>query len=229
MFEEEFIKIPIADQREFSHATNVLLLKGFVVRDVFDAREKMMRTNATYRYIERYFNLIEDYLKYSGWHIEKDVVSGVICLTNDYEENRLRLDRETSLLLFTLRLIYEDEKKEGAQTNDAIYITTPGLIKTMYDHGITMPGKKLSGRQISKSLRFLANHNIISKVSGSYDEGNVSFYILPSIIYALDNNKIVAMSEALDKINNQGIENTVLGKETNEEDSYENDNQNKID
>lgn len=112
MFEEEFIKIPVADQREFSHVVNVLLLKGFVVRDMFDAREKMMRTNPNYRFIERYFNLIEDYLKYSGWHIEKDVVSGVICLSNDYEENRLRLDRETSLLLFTLRLIFEDEKKK---------------------------------------------------------------------------------------------------------------------
>lgn len=227
MFEEEFIKIPVADQREFSHVVNVLLLKGFVVRDMFDAREKMMRTNPNYRFIERYFNLIEDYLKYSGWHIEKDVVSGVICLSNDYEENRLRLDRETSLLLFTLRLIFEDEKKEGSQTNDAIYITTPGLIKTMFEHGITMPGKKLSGRQISKSLRFLANHNIISKVSGSYDEGNVSFYILPSIVYALDNNKIVAMSEALDKINNQGLQNTALGREENKEDSYEDYNQNK--
>ena len=83
MFEEEFIKIPVSDQREFSHVVNTLLLKGFIVRDVFDAREKMMRTNPTYRFIERYFSLIEDYLKFSGWHIEKDVVSGIICLTNE--------------------------------------------------------------------------------------------------------------------------------------------------
>lgn len=47
----------------------------------------------------------------------------------------------------------------------------------------------------------MANHNIISKVSGSYDEGNVSFYILPSIIYAIDNEKIIAMSNALDELN----------------------------
>ena len=187
----------------------------------------MMRTNQDYRFIEKYFSLIEDYLKYSGWHIEKDVISGVVCLTNDYEENRLRLDRETSLLLFTLRLIFEDEKKEGSQTSDAVYITTAGLIKAMFDHGITMPGKKLGGRQISKSLRFLANHNVISKVSGSYDEGNVSFYILPSIIYALDNNKIVAMSEAIDKINNETNNQDLLNNEQNMEGRYENNNQDK--
>jgi len=227
MFEEEFVKIPTADQREFARIVNVLLLRGFVVRDIFDPKEKIMRINSDYRYIERYFPLLENYLKFSGWHIEKDVISGVVALTNDYEDNRLKLDRETSLLLFSLRLVYEDEKKEGSQTGDSVYLTTSGLIKNMIEHGITMPGKKLSGRQISRSLRFFANHSIISKVSGSYDEGNVSFYILPSIVYALDNTKIVAMSEALDAINNQGVENTPLGEQTKVEgDVYENINEN---
>ena len=59
----------------------------------------------------------------------------------------------------------------------------------------------MSGRSLAKSLRLLANRNIISKISGSYDEGNVTFYILPSIMYAIDNNKIQAMAEAIEKIN----------------------------
>jgi uncharacterized protein YPO0396 len=66
---------------------------------------------------------------------------------------------------------------------------------------------------LQRSLRFFASHNIISKVSGTYDEGNVSFYILPSIAYALDNEKIVAMSQALDELNNpnNSLTNTELG------------------
>ena len=207
MFEEEFLKLPNSEQKEFARVVNVLLLKGYIVRDIFDTKEKIMRINSDYRFIERYFNLIENYLGYSAWEILKDDLSGVICLSNSNEANRFRLDRETSLILFALRLIFEDERKEGNVVNVAVYQTTPGLIKMMIDHGITMPGKRLSGRQLSKSLRFLANHNIISKVSGSYDEGNVSFYILPSIIYALDNNKIVAMSEALDEVNKENNDN----------------------
>ena len=82
----------------------------------------------------------------------------------------------------------------------------------MLEHGILMPGKKLTGRNIAKSLRFLANHNIISKVSGNYDEGNVAFYIIPSIVYDLDNEKIAAMSQALDNINKKDEE--VLNDET---------------
>ena len=142
-------------------------------------------------------------MKYSGWIIEKDYILGVIALNNMNTENRIRLDRETSLILFTLRLIYENEKSESNTTTQAIYLTTPGLIKLMKDDGIKLQNKNLTGRGIARSLRFLANHNIISKVSGSYDEGNVSFYILPSIVYALDNDKIVAMSNALDEMKSQ--------------------------
>ncbi len=209
MFSEEFLKMPPSDQSEFSTVINKLLLKGFIVRDVFDTREKIIRINPDYRFIERYFDIVNDYLKYSGWAVEKDYVLGVIALNNLNTENRIRLDRETSLILFALRLIYENEKGESNSTTQAIYLTTPGLLKLMKDNGIKLQNKNLTGRGMARSLRFLSNHNIISKVSGSYDEGNVSFYILPSIVYALDNDKIVAMSNALDELKAQ---------ETNKED-----------
>ena len=204
MFSEQFAQLSGSDQTRFAEIVNKILLKGFVVRDIFDSREKIIRVNPDFRFIERQFDLINDYLKFSGWVLHKDLILGVFYLVNTFEDNRIRIDRETSLVLFTLRLIYEDEKEEGGSSStQSIYMTTPSLIKMMVDHGITMPGKRLTGRLIGKSLRFLNNHNIISKVSGSYDEGNVSFYILPSIKYAIDNEKIVAMSNALDQLNSQ--------------------------
>ena len=160
-----------------------------------------MKTNPDYRFLERYFDLVNDYLKFSGWNIEKDVILGVIALSNFYTENRIKIDRETSLVLFALRLIYENEKGASNSSNQAIYITTPGLLNIMIEDGVTMPGRKMNGRSLARALRFLANHNIITKVSGNYDDGNVSFYILPSIVYALDNDRIVAMSEALKELN----------------------------
>ena len=200
MFETEFEKLSNGEQNEFARVTNTLLLKSFIVRDVFDNKEKAMRINPDYRFIERHFDLINDYLKYTNWMMEKDVLNGVVALINLNEQNRLRMERETSLILFVLRLIYETEKNESSQTGEAIYVTTPTLLKTMIDHNITMSGKRMSGRLFAKSLRFLANHNIIAKVSGSYDEGNVAFYILPSILFAVDNQKIKAMSEALEQL-----------------------------
>lgn len=201
MFSEDYLKIPQADKNEFGSVVNTLLLKGFIVRDIYDSKEKLMKTNPDYRFLERYFDLVNDYLKFSGWNIEKDVILGVIALSNFYTENRIKIDRETSLVLFALRLIYENEKGASNSSNQAIYITTPGLLNIMIEDGVTMPGRKMNGRSLARALRFLANHNIITKVSGNYDDGNVSFYILPSIVYALDNDRIVAMSEALKELN----------------------------
>lgn len=201
MFSEDYLKIPQADKNEFGSVVNTLLLKGFIVRDIYDSKEKVMKTNPDYRFLEKYFDLVNDYLKFSGWNIEKDVILGVIALSNFYTENRIKIDRETSLVLFALRLIYENEKGASNSSNQAIYITTPGLLNIMIEDGVTMPGRKMNGRSLARALRFLANHNIITKVSGNYDDGNVSFYILPSIVYALDNDRIVAMSEALKELN----------------------------
>lgn len=199
MFEEKYNELSYSDQNAFGTTINRILLKGFIVRDIFDPREKIIKISPDYRYIERNYELINEYLNFSNWSIEIDKILGVVSLVNLSGENHIRLDRETSLILFVLRMIYENERKESNLTGESIYITTPVLIRTMLEHGILMPGKKLSGRGIAKSLRLLASHNIITKVSGNYDEGSVAFYILPSICYALDNEKIRAMSLALDK------------------------------
>lgn len=201
VFSDEYNKLNYSEKNEFANSINKLLLKGFAVRDYFDPREKIIRSSAEYRFIEKHFELIDEYLSYSNWHIEKDVILGVITLVNLSGDNRIKLDRETSLVIFALRLIFETEKDQSATTSEAIYVTTPVLIRYMLEHGIIIPNKKLSGRNIAKSLRFLVAHNIINKVSGNYEEGNVAFYILPSIVYALDNDKVRAISDCLSEIN----------------------------
>ncbi|MFA7449832.1 MAG: DUF4194 domain-containing protein [Bacilli bacterium] len=200
MFEEAILKMTRADQEAFAKAINQLLLTSFIVRDEFDRREKTIKINPTYRFIERHFDLINDYLSYSGWRVDKDLILGVFSLVNEYDHNRLRFDREVSLILFVLRLIYEEEKKEGGHIGDSIYLTTPLVMKVMHDRGILIPNKKLTGRLVGRALKEIANHNIIARVSGTYDEGNVTFYLLPSITFAVDNDKIVAISQALEKL-----------------------------
>lgn len=200
MFEEAFLQLTRADQDAFAKAINELLLNSFIVRDEFDRREKTIKINPTYRFIERYYDLINAYLSFADWRVDKDLILGVFSLVNEYNHNRLRFDREVSLVLFVLRLIYEEERKEGGHVGDSVYLTTPLVMKVMHDRGIGFPNKRLSGRLIGRCLKEIAAHNIIARVSGSYDEGNVTFYLLPSITFAVDNEKIVAISEALEKL-----------------------------
>ncbi|MGI6714234.1 MAG: DUF4194 domain-containing protein [Bacilli bacterium] len=200
MFEEEFAALPRSEQDQFAAVVNSLLSSSFIVRDLFDRREKTMKINPQFRFLERYYDLVNSYLAYAGWEMERDLINGVFAIYNTYEQNRYRLDRETSLIAFVLRLIYESEKSESSQTGESIYVTTPTVVKVMLDRGITLPGRRLSGRLIGRALRELNRFNIIARVSGSFDEGNVAFYITPAIIYAIDNDKIAAMSSALDEL-----------------------------
>ncbi len=207
MFSDSFNALAGSDQTKFGEICNKLLLRGFMCRDMYDSREQVIRNNPDYLFMDKYIDLFEDYLKYAGWTLKKDDNLGVFALFNDHEQNRIRIDRDTSIILVVLRMIYDNSRVEGDKTtrtlsssSQFLFLTTPEVIRQMQFYGIFLPGRRLSGRLVCRSLRFLANHNVISKVKGSYDEGNVSFYILPSIVYALDNDKIVAMSKALDEL-----------------------------
>lgn len=214
MFEQKYNELSLGEKNQFGSVVNTILLKGFIVRDIFDPKEKIIKISPTYRFIEKNYELINSYLSFANWRIEKDTILGVVALLNENNENHFRLDRETSLLIFTLRLIYETERDQSSSTSEAIYLTTQSLVRTMLEHGILLPNKKLTGRNLAKSLRFLVQHNILNKVSGNYDEGNVAFYILPSIVYALDNEKVAAMSNALDQINSLNENDEVKEDET---------------
>ena len=187
MFEEEIVKLSNQEQKQFAQVVNNLLSQSYIVREYYDSREKMIKMSND-----------------SGWTLDKDTATGVIAIRNDFDQNRLKVDRETSLVLFTLRFIYENENSKNSAANlgvgKNVYLTTPELMKFMVEYGITMQGKKLTGRGLGRCLRFANQHNIISKVSGTFDEGNVTFYILPSIAFAVDSQKIAAMSDALEKL-----------------------------
>lgn len=200
MFEERILQFPKTEQDNFARVVNNLLSTSFVVRDLYDSRAKTLKINPDFRFLEENNDLVSDYLSYIGYTLERDLIMGVFSLSNDYGYNRVRLERETSLIAFVLRLIYETERNESAQTGESLYITTPHVLQVMYDRGITLPGRRLSGRLIGRTLRILESYNIIAKVSGSYDQGNVAFYLLPSITFAVSNEQIVAMGESLDAL-----------------------------
>ena len=204
-FDEEFDKLTSGDQNLFAKVVNTLFLRTFIVREVFDAREKMIKLNPDYRYIERHYELITEYLSFSGWLLENDAINGVITLVNANDQNRIKLDRETSLILYFLRLLYEKEKNESNAESESVYVQTNQLVRSMLEHGVVLPGKRLTNRGVCRCLRTLANRNVIVRISGSYDNGDVSFYILPSIIHAIDQNKIAAMSDAIDRMKSEGL------------------------
>lgn len=196
MFIEEYEKFSNADKDEFSHVVNTLMLKSFILRETYDRHLKLMKSNRDYSFCERNIDMIREYLEYSGWIVEKDSRLGVISINNEYQENHIRLDFLTSIIVYGLRYLYECAKEEEQMTSE-VYVNATEVLRVLIDKGLIKADKKPSALSMASCYRFLENHNIISRVSGEFRDRSFNFYILPSIMYVIDMDKINAIFDSI--------------------------------
>ncbi|MDD4503519.1 MAG: DUF4194 domain-containing protein [Clostridiaceae bacterium] len=194
MWNELYDKLTNSEKEEYKRLLNYLLSHTFVIRDIYDVKESMMKVNSEYRFVERNFELFEGYLAFAGWMLQKDNNYGVISLANTYEYNRVRLDRNSTLILYTIRLIFEEEREKVALRNE-ILTTTGQIVHKLITLGLIK--KKPSDKDLIDALRLLSNHNIIQKVSGAWEEADAKLLILPSILFVVTNEKISRMYEMI--------------------------------
>lgn len=195
MWQEGYDKLNNSEKEEYKRLLNYILSHTHMIRDMFAPKEGIMRVNPDYRFMERHFDLFSEYLGIAGWVLSKDSNYGVISLSNAYDYNRVRLDRNTTLILYTLRLIFEEEREKVALRNE-ILTTTGQMVHKMMALGIVK--KKPSDKDLAEALRLLANYNIIQKLEGPWWEPESKLLILPSILFIVTNEKISRLSEMLD-------------------------------
>lgn len=198
MFFEEYEKMTNADKEEFAHVVNTLMLKSYILRENYDRHLKMMKSNRDYSFAERNIDMIREYLEFSGWIVEKDSRLGVISINNEYQENHIRLDFLTSIMVYGLRYLYEQSREENQMTTEVLSSATD-LLKVLIEKGLIKLEKKPSALSMASCYRFLENHNIINRVSGEYRDRSLTFYILPSILYVIDIDKINAIFDEVSR------------------------------
>jgi hypothetical protein len=192
MLDELYQKLTNSEKEEFKRLLNLLLCRTFIIRDIYDLKEDMMKINPDYRFIERNFPLFLEYLSCAGWTLEKDSNYGVISLNNSYGYNRVRLNRNTTLILYILRLIFEEEREKVLLRHE-VTTTTGDLVYKMLNMGLI--NKKPSDKELIDSLRQLSGHNITGKVDGSWEDVNTRLIIYPSILFVVTNEKISRIYE----------------------------------
>lgn len=203
MWIENYERLNNSEKEEFKRLANLLLSRTFVIRDYFDPKDSMMKISSEYRFIERHFELFSGYLSYSGWEVRKDNQYGVISVENIYDYNRLKLDRFSTFVLYTIRLIYEEERERVSLRNE-ILTTTGQIIHKMITLNIFR--KKPSDREITEGLRLLSYHNLIQKISGSWENADAKILILPSILFVVSNERISRIYELLDNSEEPNIQ-----------------------
>lgn len=205
MIDERYEKLSVGDKEVFARVLNKLLRVNYIVRDVYSVKEKEMKINYDYKFLERNMLLYEDYLVMGGWQFHRDDRFGVIYVTSSYDYNRRRLKKFPTLVLLTLRLIY-DEEREKLTLKREVALTVHSLIQKMISLGII--NKKPSKTELSDTLTEIAGYQIIQKLDGGYSDPDTRFMIYPSILFLLTNSKINDLYQLIHS-DNEGQENVM--------------------
>ena len=195
---EEYNNLRDIEKEEFAHVVNTLLLKSFILRDYYDRNAKMTRASKEYTFIERNFELVSDYLHLSGWILEKDSSRGVISIKNEYQENHLKLDLITSLMILGLRYYYETNSSTDA-LHAMVQLSSQDLVTILINFNLIRKDKRPSYASLGASYRFLEQHNIITRISGDFKEKNLTFYINPSIVFVVDYEVIQSLYKEIER------------------------------
>ena len=214
MFEEKYNNLTGAEKENFKRITSLLLNRTFMVNRFYDKNQGTFRSNSDYRFIDRNIDLFREYLEIAGYSLLKDSNYEVIYIENEYEYNKKRLDKNTTIFLYGLRLKF-DEDRESVKLNTDTIVSVSDIIKTLIDVGAF--NKKPSDMDIKTALSNLAKFNIIQKVDGKFEDPETKIIIFPSILFAVTNEKITALSQTISILE----ENVEDDENEEEEDSEE--------
>ncbi len=194
MFEEEFEKLNSSEQALFRIIVNDFLSHTYLQEEEFDFSVKTRRINKSYAFVQRHLDLFRKYFEFGGFSLEDDSNYGVIALHSSTDANRIHLDKMTTVMIYTIRLIYEEER-EKLSLNGDIMISVADLVNKMMI--LNVVDKRPAINVLSASLRTIAHFRIIQKESGQWQDMETRFLIQPVILFAVSNEQISTMDQML--------------------------------
>ena len=200
MWNEEYEKLTSYEKGEFRRLSNYLLSHTYLVRYEYQSSQQMTMPSADYTMVSRLFSLMQEYFSASGWKLDKEDNYGVISLINIYDHNRLRIDRFTTLFLYTCRLIYEEHREESGQFH-TVRTDTQTVVEKMRMLGLLDKGKT-SQKERLDAQRTLAHYNVLQKMDSVWSNDGNQLLILPSILSLVSNQGINDMMTELEEMKN---------------------------
>lgn len=178
------------ERDEFSRICNMLLSVTYILRDSADRR-----ISKEYHYIDHNFELFYDYLELSGWKIYKESQYGIIYVRNTEGYNKLVMNKLSTVMLVTMRIIYEDHRAQASNTNDVC--SSVGELFGKIVNEFSVYTKKPPQKEVKEAFKILELHNLIRKIDESYDDFECRFMILPSVLIAVPNEKCKTICDTL--------------------------------
>ena len=213
MFEQDYNNLYEAEKEEFRRVSNYLLSKTFIVRDVYDRQAKKMITSSEFLFMEKYYDIFENYLSIAGWKLCKQPLEGIYYIENIYGQNKAKFDSFTTYILLALMITYEESAPITTLGNSVI-TTTYDVISKMQILGLIT--KKPSKEQFRIAFRRLEQFNVILRLNTSQDVELLKIMILPSIHHVIDYDKLKELCEYIPSFMKEKYEKNTTSEETSQ-------------
>lgn len=200
MWEEEFNLLTDYDKGEFRRLANYILSHTFIVKEKFDISKNMMFLNNDYRLMERLYPAMKAYFEIIGWSLKKDAEYQVFSIYSQYDNNRMRMNSFSTLFLYALRLIYEEEREK---LNNYLNVRTETItvIEKMLTLGLIQKAPSIKDREEAQKL--LSHFNIIQRIESKWETQGNHLIVYPSILSVISIQGINEMLEEIEEISNR--------------------------
>jgi len=184
----EILKEGSVQKDKFRIAANKLLNNCFILKKKDDTRND-------YIFIVQNKELFIEYFELLGYTIEINEMYGVAALSNMYGTGRLRLKKIESVVLLILRLLYLEKRKELSLNEDVVILADE--IHQKYDMLKIESKLNIDKTMLRDAVRLFKRYNLIYNIDADVTKSNARIRIYPSILFAVTNENVTQMYEAI--------------------------------
>lgn len=186
-FIEEYNQLSDRDKERVKEVAGKLLGKTYIVNQIYDRDEKKIIYNGEYRFVVNHISIFTQIFELIGYKIDIDDNYGVVYITNELGVNSVKFTKITTILLFVLRLMY-DEEKEKLQLSKEVVVTISDINNKLMDIGVF--NKRITKQDTRNIVNEISKYNIIQKLDSDTENPDARILIFPSILYAVSNEKL---------------------------------------
>jgi len=157
-FAEEYNRLSPNEQAQFAEGVRRLLADGLIWREEESERR-------IYHFIARRAALARDYLSVAGWELRHDERLGIFQVAHSEGAHRRRFNRDTTIWLLLLRMIYAEKRERLEITLTRYPVVTVGEVIQRYSE--FFPGQTIRKKgSLEDALRALQNLKLIRAGGG---------------------------------------------------------------
>ncbi|MCK4552311.1 MAG: DUF4194 domain-containing protein [Tenericutes bacterium] len=195
MILENFDELNAGQKNMFAKTCLRLLQTGFLARDKRDNKDMYYFLLSYKKYFDEYFEIIH-------YEVNLDRENGAVQLVHEDSSNVLRLNKEETVILLILRILYHQHLADTS-INDNIIISINELHQ--YYDSLELK-KKINKTDLVKILRMYKKYNIIEPL-GDITKSNSKVVIFSTVLLAINTSAINDVYDLISRIDpGQGSE-----------------------